>query len=223
MTRTAYLDYVKPTLLFALITIAALLRAAPAPAAGTETLTVAGGCFWCVESDFESVPGVIGAVSGYTGGKAANPTYDQVSKGGTGHYEAVQITFDPARVSRETLLNMFFRSVDPTDAGGQFCDRGDSYRTAIFVSNADEKATAQRAKTNAQNALGQTVVTPILQAGTFYPAEEYHQDYYKGKKLVLTRFGPKRQHSAYKAYRKACGRDARVKQLWGSEAPFAGS
>ncbi len=223
MTRTVHLDFLKPALLFALIALATLLRAAPAPAAGTETLTVAGGCFWCVESDFESVSGVIGAVSGYTGGKTANPTYDQVTKGGTGHYEAVQITFDPARVSRETLLNMFFRSVDPTDAGGQFCDRGSSYRTAIFVSNAGEKAIAEKAKSNAQNALGQRIVTPILQQGAFYPAEAYHQDYYKGTKLVLTRFGPKRQASAYKAYRKACGRDARVKQLWGSDAPFAGS
>ncbi|WP_170761030.1 peptide-methionine (S)-S-oxide reductase MsrA [Ruegeria lacuscaerulensis] len=223
MTRIAYLNYVKPTLLFVLITLVAMLRALPAPAAGAETLTVAGGCFWCVESDFESVPGVIGAVSGYTGGKSVNPTYDQVTKGGTGHYEAVQITFDPARVSRETLLNLFFRSVDPTDAGGQFCDRGDSYRTAIFVSNTGEKALAQQAKSNAQRALGQSVVTPILQQGAFYPAEAYHQDYYKGNKLVFTRFGPKRQHSAYKAYRKACGRDARVKQLWGSDAPFAGS
>jgi len=223
MTRTTYFDFIKPTLLFMLIALAALLRAAPAPAAGTETLTVAGGCFWCVESDFESVPGVIGAVSGFTGGKAANPTYDQVSKGGTGHYEAVQITFDPARVSRETLLNMFFRSVDPTDAGGQFCDRGDSYRTAIFVANTGEKSIAERAKTNAQNALGQRIVTPILQQGAFYPADAYHQDYYKGTKLVFTRFGPKRQASAYKAYREACGRDARVKQLWGNEAPFAGS
>ncbi|WP_170326134.1 peptide-methionine (S)-S-oxide reductase MsrA [Ruegeria arenilitoris] len=223
MTRIAFPDFIKPSLLFALIALAAPLRATPAPTAGTETLTVAGGCFWCVESDFESVPGVIGAVSGYTGGKTANPTYDQVTKGGTGHYEAVQITFDPARVSRETLLNMFFRSVDPTDAGGQFCDRGNSYRTAIFVSNTGEKTLAQQAKADAQRALGQSVVTPILQQGTFYPAEAYHQDYYKGTKLILTRFGPKRQHSAYKAYRKACGRDARVKQLWGSAAPFAGS
>lgn len=223
MTRTVYLDCIKPVLLFTLILLAALLRALPAPAAGTETLTVAGGCFWCVESDFESVPGVVGAVSGFTGGSAANPTYDQVSKGGTGHYEAVQITFDPAQVSREQLLTLFFRSVDPTDAGGQFCDRGDSYRTAIFVSDAGEKALAQAAKADAQRTLGQTVVTPILNQSTFYPADAYHQDYYKGNKLVFTRFGPKRQHSAYKAYRKACGRDARVKQLWGSEAPFAGS
>ncbi len=223
MTRTAYLDFVKPALLLTFITLAAMLRVLPAQAAGTETLTVAGGCFWCVESDFESVPGVVGAVSGYTGGKSANPTYDQVSKGGTGHYEAVQITFDPARVSRETLLNMFFRSVDPTDAGGQFCDRGDSYRTAIFVSNSSEKAQAEKAKAQAQAALGQTVVTPILQESTFYPAEAYHQDYYKGEKLIFTRFGPKRQKNAYKAYRNACGRDTRVKQLWGTDAPFAGS
>ncbi|SHE30855.1 peptide-methionine (S)-S-oxide reductase [Ruegeria intermedia] len=217
------LDQIKLTLLFALIALALILRAQPAPAAGTETLTVAGGCFWCVEADFESVPGVIEAVSGYTGGTTPNPTYSQVTSGGTGHYEAVQITFDPARVSRETLLNLFFRSVDPTDAGGQFCDRGDSYRTAIFVSNTGEKALAERSKAEAQRALGRAVVTPILPLGAFYPAEAYHQDYYKGKKLVFTRFGPKRQLNAYKAYRKACGRDARVRQLWGSAAPFAGS
>ncbi|WP_170342655.1 peptide-methionine (S)-S-oxide reductase MsrA [Ruegeria arenilitoris] len=221
MTRC--LDQIKLTLLFALIALALILRAQPAPAAGTETLTVAGGCFWCVEADFESVPGVIEAVSGYTGGTTPNPTYSQVTSGGTGHYEAVQITFDPARVSRETLLNLFFRSVDPTDAGGQFCDRGESYRTAIFVSDTGEKALAERSKADAQRALGQAIVTPVLSLGAFYPAEAYHQDYYKGKKLVFTRFGPKRQLNAYKAYRKACGRDARVKQLWGSAAPFAGS
>ena len=119
---------------------------------------------------------------------------------------------------------MFFRSIDPTDAGGQFCDRGSSYRTAIFVSNKGEMAIAEQAKARAQKDLpGQKIVTPILSASAFYPAEAYHQDYYKGTKLVLTRFGPKRQASAYKAYRKACGRDARVRQLWGNAAPFAGS
>ncbi len=205
---------------FALLAMIALMAGRQAQA-DTQTLTVAGGCFWCVESDFESVPGVIGAVSGYTGGATANPTYDQVSKGGTGHYEAVQITFDPARVSREALLYMFLRSVDPTDAGGQFCDRGESYRTAIFVSNKGENALAKRMVADAQATLGQPVVTPVLQEMTFYPAEAYHQDYYKGNKLVLTRFGPKRQSNAYKAYRKACGRDARVLALWGSAAPFA--
>lgn len=223
MTRSSTCDYFKPALLFLLIVLALMLRALPAAAADRETLTVAGGCFWCVESDFESVPGVIGAVSGYTGGTTANPSYKDVTKGGTGHYEAVQITYDPSKVSRDALLDLFFRSVDPTDAGGQFCDRGNSYRTAIFVSNTGEKALAEQAKANAQSALGQTVVTPILQETAFYPAEAYHQDYYKGDKVVFTRFGPKRQKNAYKAYRKACGRDARVKQLWGANAPFARS
>lgn len=216
-------DTLRPLALVTAMTTALLLQATDVRAAGSETLTVAGGCFWCVEADFEKVPGVIEAVSGFTGGKTKDPTYKQVTGGNTGHYEAVQITFNPSKVSRETLLSMFFRSVDPTDAGGQFCDRGKSYRTAIFVSNAGEKRLAEQAKAAAQSQLGQTVVTPILSESTFYPAEAYHQDYYKGSKLVLTRFGPKKQSSAYKAYRKACGRDARVKQLWGDDAPFAGS
>ena len=217
------LNAMKSVTLSFLILLAVALKCGPAQAAGLEKLTVAGGCFWCVEADFEKVDGVQGAVSGFTGGTIANPTYKQVVRGGTGHYEAVQITFDPAKVSRERLLSLFFRSVDPTDAGGQFCDRGESYRTAIFVSNKAEKTLAEQAKTTAEGALGQAIVTPILEAGAFYPAEAYHQDYYKGSKLVLTRFGPKKQSSAYKAYRKACGRDARVRQLWGDAAPFAGS
>jgi peptide-methionine (S)-S-oxide reductase len=218
LIRTPDIRAVALTLLIAL----ALARPDPASAAAPETLVVAGGCFWCVESDFETVPGVIGAVSGYAGGNLSNPTYQQVTKGGTGHFEAVQITFDPAKITRETLLNMFLRSVDPTDAGGQFCDRGDSYRTAIFVSDKGEKAVAQRAVAAARTALGQPIVTPILSAGRFWPAEDYHQDYYKGTKLVLTRFGPRQQATAYKLYREACGRDARVKQIWGDAAPFAG-
>lgn len=204
------------------IGLAVFLKGHTAHAQNTETLIVAGGCFWCVESDFESVPGVIEAVSGYTGGKTDSPTYKQVTSGNTGHYEAVEITFDPSAVSRETLLNLFLRSVDPTDPGGQFCDRGDSYRTAIFVSNTDEKTLAETAVSQAETELGQGIVTPILDATAFYPAEAYHQDYYKGSKLILTRFGPKSQAKAYKAYRKACGRDERVKQLWGAKAPFVG-
>src|SRR6056297_1679815 len=160
-----------------------------AKAAGTETLTVAGGCFWCVEADFEKV-------------------------------EGVQIMYDPAKVSARQLYDLFFRSVDPTDAGGQFCDRGDSYRTAIFVSDPVEKTAASAAKAEAEKALGQKIVTPILEAGPFYEAEAYHQDYYKGEKLILTRFGPKSQAAAYDRYRTACGRDARVKALWGQAAPF---
>ncbi|WP_289155149.1 peptide-methionine (S)-S-oxide reductase MsrA [uncultured Salipiger sp.] len=193
-----------------------------ASAGERQQIIVAGGCFWCVEADFEKVPGVIEAVSGYTGGKTSNPTYKEVSRGGTGHYEAVRISYDSARVSRDQLFAMFFRSVDPTDAGGQFCDRGNSYRTAIFVFDAAEKAAAERAKAEAQSALGRTIVTPILQAGRFWDAEAYHQDYYNGSNIVLTRFGPIQQAKAYKKYRDGCGRDQRVRQLWGSAAPFAG-
>ena len=214
------LFHAKPLFLGLLIAAGLFVQGSRAQAA-TETLIVAGGCFWCVESDFESVEGVRSAVSGYTGGKTKNPTYKEVSRGGSGHYEAVKITFDSAVVSRERLLHMFFRSVDPTDAGGQFCDRGDSYRTAIFVSNNAEKALAEQVRTEAQAELGRKIVTPILPKARFYTAEDYHQDYYKGDTLRLTRFGPKKQSEAYKRYRAACGRDARVKQLWGSAAPFA--
>ena len=159
-------------------------------------------------------------VSGYTGGTTRNPTYKQVGKGGTGHYEAVEIMFDPAKVSYAHLMELFFRSIDPTDAGGQFCDRGDSYRTAIFVKNARQRAAAEAAKTAAQKALGQKIVTPIVDAGPFYKAEAYHQDYYKGRGIILTRRGPKTQANAYKFYRDACGRDKRVRALWGDAAPF---
>lgn len=185
-----------------------------------ETAIVAGGCFWCVESDFESVPGVSEVVSGYTGGSVSNPTYKAVTRGGTGHYEAVMIEFDPGVISYAEVLHLFFRSVDPTDAGGQFCDRGNSYRTAIFVQNAAQRRDAEAAKRSAQAALGRTVVTPILNATPFWPAEDYHQDYYKQNNVVLTRFGPRRQSVAYKLYREACGRDQRVESLWGEEAPF---
>ncbi|WP_299563033.1 peptide-methionine (S)-S-oxide reductase MsrA [uncultured Sulfitobacter sp.] len=211
---------IKTVALAGLIALGLMAHSAPAHAADTETLTVAGGCFWCVEADFEKVKGVTGAVSGFAGGRTENPTYKEVTGGNTGHFEAVQISFDPDVVSANALLDLFFRSIDPTDAGGQFCDRGDSYRTAVFASSA-QKAAAQKAKADAQAALGQTIVTPILDAAQFYPADAYHQDYYKGNKLVLTRFGPKKQASAYNAYRDACGRDQRVKQLWGSDAPFA--
>lgn len=212
----------KTITLGALIAIGLFAQSSGAKAAGTETLTVAGGCFWCVESDFESVRGVKEAVSGFAGGSTANPTYKQVTAGGTGHYEAVQIQFDPGVISRDTILAMFFRSVDPTDAGGQFCDRGPSYRTAIFASGA-QKTAAEKAKADAQAALGQKVVTPILGAAKFYPADAYHQDYYKSsERLAVTSVGiGVKKSTAYKRYRKGCGRDARVKQLWGSAAPFA--
>jgi len=209
----------KAITLAGLIAVGLLVQAILSHAAGSETLTVAGGCFWCVEADFEKVKGVKGAVSGFAGGKKENPTYKQVTSGGTGHYEAVQITFDPAVVSADTLLDLFFRSVDPTDAGGQFCDRSDSYRIAIFATDS-QIAVAEQAKAKAQSDLGKKIVTPVLGETKFYPAEAYHQDYAKGSKLVITLFGPKSQANAYKAYRDACGRDQRVKKLWGSAAPF---
>lgn len=189
--------------------------------AATEKAIVAGGCFWCVESDFESVKGVSEVVSGYTGGTTENPTYKKVGRGGTGHYEAVEITFDNTTISYAKVLEMFFRSVDPTDAGGQFCDRGESYRTAVFPLNAEQAAVAEAEKAKAEKTLGQAIVTPILPAKTFYLAEDYHQDYYKGDNLVLTRGGPQSQSEAYEFYRNACGRDARIKALWGDAAPFA--
>ncbi|ARE40617.1 Peptide methionine sulfoxide reductase MsrA [Rhodovulum sp. P5] len=214
---------IKPALLIAAIALGIAAECHEAKAAEMKTAIVAGGCFWCVEADFEKVKGVAEVVSGFTGGTVADPSYKQVVRGGTGHYEAVKITYDPASVSYAQLVTLFFRSVDPTDAGGQFCDRGHSYRTAIFVSDPAEKAAAEAALQKAETALGQDIVTPILPAAPFYPAEAYHQDYYKKSDLVLTRFGPQSKAEAYKKYRKACGRDARVRQLWGNQAPFAGS
>jgi len=208
-------------ILFALALLAGPILATPADAAERRSIVLAGGCFWCIEADFEKVRGVKGVVSGYSGGSVANPTYKQVVRGGTGHREVVRVTYDPDQVSLERLLHMFFRSVDPTDAGGQFCDRGKSYSTAIYVANGAEKAIAQAAKAQAAKDLGRKIVTPIIGAKPFYPAEEYHQNYYRGKGIVVTRRGPKSKASAYKFYRKACGRDARVRQLWGSAAPFA--
>ena len=219
MTRTRTF---KTVLLGLTIALGMVAQTKTSHAQDLDTLTVAGGCFWCVEADFEKVAGVKEVVSGFTGGDVANPTYKQVVRGGTGHIEAVQITFDPSKVSTETLLSMFFRSVDPTDAGGQFCDRGTTYTTAIFATP-DQVAAAERAKSAAQAELGQAIVTPIRSAGAFYPAGSYHKDYYKQDKVILTRFGPKSKAKAYKAYREACGRDARVKALWGSAAPFVGS
>jgi len=202
------------------ILVALVLTAGGAQAA-TEKAIVAGGCFWCVEADFESVPGVKSVVSGYTGGTTANPTYKKVGAGGTGHFEAVEIAFDPAKVSYAKIIELFFRSVDPTDAGGQFCDRGDSYRTAVFPLNAEQAAVAEAEKARATAELRHKIVTPVIAAGRFYKAEAYHQDYYKGSNIVITRRGPKSQSEAYKFYRKACGRDERVKQLWGKAAAFA--
>ncbi len=220
---SASIQTTKRALTATAILVSSLVLLSHASSAETRTAVFAGGCFWCVESDFESVEGVIGAVSGFTGGTVANPTYKQVVRGGTGHLEAVQIEYDPDRVSYEQLLHLFFRSVDPTDDGGQFCDRGHSYTTGVFVMDEAEKIAAEAAKAAAEADLERTVVTPILDAGTFYPAEEYHQDYYMKSDLILSRFGPISKKKAYKRYRQGCGRDVRIRELWGDAAPFASS
>ncbi len=181
------------------------LAGGAAAAAEPKTAVFAGGCFWCVEADYDKVPGVLDTVSGYTGGTVENPSYKQVTYGDTGHYEAVEVTYDPDRVSYEQLVDIFWRTVDPTDAGGQFCDRGDSYRTAVFVDEGQRQA-AEASKAEAEAALGQEIVTPLLEAGTFWPAEDYHQNYYEKNPLQ------------YKYYRWRCGRDARVEELWGDAA-----
>lgn len=201
---------------------ALFIALAPASAVQADQIIVAGGCFWCVEADFEKVTGVSSVVSGYTGGAKANPSYKDVSADGSGHFEAVKITYDPKIVSRRTLYDMFLRSIDPLDSGGQFCDRGDSYRTAIFVKNDAEKADAIAALKDGMKVLGQQIVTPVLSAKPFYKAETYHQDYYKSSEKTLTRFGYITRSDAYKKYRSACGRDQRVKQVWGSNAAFTG-
>lgn len=209
------------TLALAGLVGAGLLLTADRATAEIRTITVAGGCFWCVEADFEKVRGVTEAVSGFAGGTAADPSYKEVTKGGTGHLEVVQITYDDTVISARQLYDLFFRSIDPTDAGGQFCDRGESYATAIFASDRDTAA-AQAAKAAAGRALGQTIVTPIRADAPFYPAEAYHQDFYKSSDRIVTRFGLRKKSDAYARYRDACGRDDRVKELWGADAPFVG-
>jgi peptide-methionine (S)-S-oxide reductase len=211
----------KTIALTAAIAVALFLQHGRAHAQDIRTTVVAGGCFWCVEADFERVAGVVEVVSGFAGGSVPNPSYDQVVSGGTGHLEVVEITYDAAQLSYAQLLDLFLRSVDPTDAGGQFCDRGPNYATAIFVETPEERRIAEAALAEAQRTLGQTVVTPVRNAATFYPAEAYHQDYYQSDDIILTRFGPRRKSVAYGLYREACGRDARVRELWGDAAPFA--
>ncbi|MCL4148532.1 UNVERIFIED_CONTAM: hypothetical protein GTU68_063833 [Idotea baltica] len=176
----------------------------PPVAEGQKTAIFAGGCFWCVESDFDKVPGVISTTSGYTGGTIPRPSYKDVTYKDTGHYEAVAVVYDPEKVSYDALLTAFWHSVDPTDAGGQFCDRGESYRTAIFVSP-EQRAAAEASKTatDAGEWPKKPIVTPILDAAEFYPAESYHQDYYTKNPI------------RYSYYRNGCGRDKKVKEVWG--------
>jgi peptide-methionine (S)-S-oxide reductase len=196
-----------------LIIAAAFATLATIPA-NAETAVFAGGCFWCVEKDLDHVKGVTSTTSGYAGGTKADATYTDHE----GNQEAVKVEFDPAIISYDSLVNHFLRTVDVTDAGGQFCDRGDSYTTAIFTfGNAQLKA-AEAAIKRAEKDLGQSVATPVKPFSTFTEAEDYHQDYYLGENLKFTRFGLIKQSDAYARYRKACGRDARVKEVWGSAA-----
>jgi peptide-methionine (S)-S-oxide reductase len=219
---TDVLMRLKPALLAGAILLGYAAQCGSAQAQANDTAIVAGGCFWCVEADFEKVEGVREVVSGYTGGTTRNPTYRQVTGGGTGHYEAVEITYDPSVISYAEIVDLFLRSVDPTDAGGQFCDRGESYRTAIFVDGQAERRIAEAAVAEAGRVLGREIVTPVLDEARFYEAEDYHQDYWKSDDIILTRFGPRSKATAYDLYRDACGRDARVRELWGQAAPFAG-
>lgn len=201
-----YLAAVAAGILTLLIGVGSFAAAdTPAAAAKTARAVFAGGCFWCMEPPFEALPGVVATVSGYTGGKGENPSYEQVSAGGTGHIEAIEVTYDPTRVSYEQLLDVFWRNVDPLDDGGQFCDRGDQYRAAIFYASEEEKAAALKSRDAAAAKLQikAPIVTPLLPAKTFYPAEDYHQDYYKKNPL------------RYKYYRYACERDQRLKEVWG--------
>ena len=178
------------------------------PENGEAVATFAGGCFWCMEPPYDKLDGVIATVSGYTGGSKVDPTYEEVSAGGTGHTEAVRITYDPAKVSYERLLEVFWHNVDPLDAGGQFCDRGDQYRTGIFVHDEEQRRLAEASKRALEDSgrFDQPIVTEIVAAGAFYPAEDYHQDYYETNPI------------RYKFYRWNCGRDARLTQLWGDAA-----
>jgi methionine-S-sulfoxide reductase len=166
--------------------------------------TFAGGCFWCMEPPFDKLEGVVSTTSGYTGGKTSNPSYEQVSAGGTGHLESVEVAYDPAKVSYGKLLEVFWENVDPTDSGGQFCDRGPQYATAIFVHDAEQRRLAEESKQKLVESgrLKKPIVTPIRDATAFYAAEDYHQDYYK------------KNPWRYKFYRTSCGRDRALEKLW---------
>jgi len=178
----------------------------PVKTGSTATALFAGGCFWCIEADFEKLPGVIGAQSGYTAGTKRNPTYEQVSDGGTGHTEAVRVTYDPARVSYAQLVDFFWKHIDPTVKDKQFCDSGNQYRSGIYWQDETERKLAESSREALLSSGKFKVIhTEIIAATTFYPAEEYHQDYYKKNPI------------RYAYYRNGCGRDARVQQLWGSK------
>jgi len=193
-----------------MLTLAAALSlpAGASAQAATEKATFAGGCFWCMEPPYDVLPGVISTTSGYIGGRTANPTYEQVSSGATGHAEAVQVVYDPAKITYERLLEVFWVNIDPTVRDRQFCDSGSQYRTGIFYHSEAQRAAAQASKAALEKSkpFKAPIVTPVEMAGTFYPAEGYHQDYYVKNPV------------RYKFYRNGCGRDARLRELWGDKA-----
>ena len=174
---------------------------------GQAVATFAGGCFWCMEPPYDKLDGVLATTSGYTGGDTVDPTYEQVSAGGTGHAEVVQITYDPSKVSYDELLEVFWRNVDPLDAGGQFCDRGEQYRTGIFVHDEEQRRLAEASKQALEESkrFDRPIVTEIVAVGPFYPAEDYHQDYYEKNPI------------RYNVYRWNCGRDQRLTEVWGEQ------
>jgi len=190
--------------LAAIIPVAAPAQA-PAPPAKSAVATFAGGCFWCVEADFDKVEGVISTTSGYTGGRVANPTYQQVSAGGTGHTEAVKVAYDPAKVSYEKLLDVFWHNHDPLAKNAQFCDHGEQYRAGIFYHDEEQRRLAEASRQAVQKRFKEPVQTEISPAGAFYVAEDYHQDFYQKNPV------------RYKFYRYNCGRDKRLEQLWGKK------
>lgn len=209
---TPFLRTTLATAWFGVAALASTQLQAQTPAAAAPVPTAkaifAGGCFWCVESDFDKLPGVLSTTSGYSGGKTAEPTYQQVSRNTTGHAEVVEVVYDPARVSYARLVEYFWRTIDPTVKDQQFCDRGSPYRTAIFAKDAEQLKIAQdsRAALEKSKPFKEPIVTEITLASAFYPAEAYHQDYHQKNPL------------RYKYYRTGCGRDARLKQLWGGQA-----
>ncbi|RZM78005.1 peptide-methionine (S)-S-oxide reductase MsrA [Leptolyngbya iicbica] len=187
--------------------IASANSASAVNGAETATAIFAGGCFWCMEKPFDELPGVISTTSGYTGGTVANPSYMQVSGGGTGHVEAVKVAYDPAQISYDQLLEVFWHNVDPVDSRGQFCDKGSQYRSVIFYADEQQAAAAETSKQAlAATQFDQAIATEILAASTFYPAEDYHQNYYQTHPV------------RYKVYRYACGRDQRLEAIWGEAA-----
>lgn len=174
---------------------------------GLSTAVFAGGCFWCMERPFDELPGVVSTTSGYTGGTVEDPTYAEVSRGDTGHYEALEVQYDPEQVSYDQLLETFWYNVDPVDDRGQFCDKGDQYRSAVFYGSPEQRAAAEDSKDAIANRLNETIATEILPAAQFYDAEDYHQNYYQTHAV------------RYKFYRNACGRDRRLAEVWGDDAP----